>query len=572
MKTSFSRYALYLLFFCLCCCAKEEEFPKGLKYPYLEIQQATADDTGIKVSASVKIQGTANVKEYGFMYHLISEKKQNEKRVQVTLTNKKLESVLSEGLVARGNFQIRAYAIVDDKTVYSPPVSAVSLISSRPAIMDFSPKEGPAFTEITITGSSFTTDPYRIEVYIGPIRLQVMAADFDKVVARVPDGKHFGSYPIRVVFNGQEGESEESFKVWGPELVSMSRYEGIPGDTVTLFGKHFSGGRWGPYARLNGLDFKVLSSTDTKLKMEVPFGKPEQFDTPYPVSLTAGEKSAASPFTFTIHSNFGAATATSPNMQYDYVASFEADGKGYFFDFNRVVSYSTTTGQWREESQFPGVPRNFPIWRRIGDKGYLIGGMDGNRYYGDVWEYDFRTATWLKKQSPSFSMYYVASFVLDGKIYFAGGTNSRSSYTLWQYNPQTEQFTELNRVPGYVSYGRAFTRNGKAFLLIQGNVMVYNQAADSWEVDSPFSATDSYALTIGDSEVYLLPLKEKAVLYHYQASTKTWEKAAFYPGCTTDYYYTLRFSGFATSNALYVGAFSSNSTSSCYNRLYPFEP
>ena len=260
-------------------------------------------------------------------------------------------------------------------------------------------------------------------------------------------------------------------------------------------------------------------------------------------------------------------------MQTNYVPAFEADGKGYFFDYNRVVSYSTTTGSWRVESTFPGAPRHSTIWRRVGDKGYLIGGADGNRYYGDVWEYDFRAATWQKKTSPHFSVRYAASFVLDGKIYFAGGTNSLSSYTLWQYNPQTQQFVALNRIPGYISYGRAFTRNGKAYVLTQGNVMVYNQAADSWEVDSPFSATESFAFTVGDSEVYLLPLKEQAVLYHYKATTKTWEKAAFYPGCTTDYYHTpITFSGFATNNALYVGSFSSNPGSSCYNKLYSFEP
>ena len=294
MKTSFTHSFLYLLFFCLCCCAKEEEFPKEFKYPYLEVQSAIADNSGIKVVANVKLQGTADVKEYGFVYQLISANQQNEMKVQATLTEKKLSAVLTKGLVERGSFQIRAYAIVDDKTVYSPAVSAVSLISSRPAITDFSPQEGPDFTDITITGSSFTTDQYKISVFIGPIRLYVISADYNKIVARVPEGAQFGSYPIRVVLDGQEGESEQSFKVWGPELLSMTKHEGIPGDTLTLFGKHLSGGRWGPYVRLNGLDFKVLSSSDTKVKLEVPFGKPEQFDTPYPVSLTAGEKSTLS--------------------------------------------------------------------------------------------------------------------------------------------------------------------------------------------------------------------------------------------------------------------------------------
>ncbi|OKL39208.1 IPT/TIG domain-containing protein [Pontibacter flavimaris] len=576
MKTCFTRYILYLVFVCLCSCAKEEEFPKALQHPYLEMQQAFPDSTGIKASAIILYQGENAPTEYGFAYKPQSGDQQSEARVSATMADNKFSAVLSARLTSRITYEVRAYAVVDDKTIYSPYMEATSFVTSPPTITDFSPKEGPDHTQITITGFNFSKNKYEMEVFVGPVRANVLSSDDNKLVVRISGSKHFGSFPIQVKrYKDKIGVSEETFRIWGPEIHKMSKLEATPGDTLTLFGKHLFGGQWGPYVRHGLMQFKVLSAFDTKLLVEVPFPDPAEFDTPLPLTVTAGEKTASIPFSFTIRSNFSSATALDLPVQSSYMPAFEADGKGYFFDYNRVISYSTATGQWREESKFPGLGRSTPLWQRVGDKAYLIGGTKGFYNYGDVWEYDFRSGIW--KEKPGLKVYTsrVASFVLDGKIYFAGGTSNESSYILRRYDPQTEQFTTLNRVPGYVAYGSAFSQNGKGYLLVNGSVMEYNQATDSWSVHSQYSASDSHAFTTDGSDVYLLTQRQYPTLYRYNTSTKSWEKAAFYPGCVADqygYYYNISFSGFATKDALYVGMLRSSAYSNCFTRFYKYTP
>lgn len=575
MKTRLTYYLLYLALFCLYSCAKEEEFPKALEYPYLQMQHANADSTGIKVSATILHPGETAATEYGFAYKVSSADQQSEVRVSAPMVKNAFSAVLSGRLVKKSTYEIRAYAIVDAKTIYSAPLVATSTISSPPVITDFFPKEGPDYTEVTISGFNFTTDKYNIEVYIGPLRAYPISATTEKLVIRVPESQQFGSFPIQVKYNGQAGISEEPFKIWGPEITKVSKLVAVPGDTVTIFGKRFSGGRWGPYVYIGGTSFKVLSSSDTKILVEVPFPKPDQFEKPLSISVRAGEKTAFFGSSFNIHSNFTQTTSQAQSFQSWYLPAFEADGKGYFFDRDRVLSYSTATGTWREESKFPGPPRTYPIWNRVGDKAYLIGGTEGIYYYGDVWEYDFRAATWQKKTSPTFSVKQAASFVLNGKIYFTGGTNSQSAYTLFRYDPKTDQFTTHSRVPGYTSYGKAFIRSGKAYVLINNNVIEYNPILDSWETHSQFSQSSTYAFTVGYSEAYLLTQSQNPTLYHYQASTNTWEKAAFYPGCMSDPYNNndgMAFAGFATDNTLYVGMFKVNSMLSCFNSFYKYTP
>ncbi|WP_347157856.1 IPT/TIG domain-containing protein [Pontibacter chitinilyticus] len=579
MKTSFTRSILYLFLLCLCCCAKEEDFPNGSNYPFMKILNATADSTGIRVKAQVSVPGTAKIQEYGFAYGFVSsyaDQKVPELRMQTALTNGELDAVLKDGLIKRTNYRIRAYAVTaDGKTVYSPAVTAISLISSTPVITDFSPQEGAAATEVTITGSSFTNDKYKIAVYVGAIRVNVLSADFDKIVVQIPDGREFGSYPLRVVLNGVESKSKKPFKLWGPEITSMSRYEGMPGDTVTLFGNHLTDGTGSTYVTLRSAGFSILSSSNTKLQLVVPYpyNNTDAFDEASPVVVRAGQKAAASAFTFTLHSNFGKASALTFALHSSNLSAFEYNGKGYFFDFDRVISYSIASGTWQVESAYPGKPRTGGVWQRVGNKAYLIGGTNGQYYFGSVWVYDLNTREWQQNPEPTFAVMNAASVVLNDKIYFTGGTNSENSYMLWQYDPATQLFVRLGNAPGKGNYGQAFTRKEKAYFLMNGAVMEYDPANNSWLADSYFNQSSSQAFTIGNDDAYLLTYQRPVTLYHYQPTTHTWEKAAYVPDCSAYYTQAHSFSGFTSSTSLYLGLFTANSlTNSCNNNFYVYKP
>ncbi|MFT2008904.1 IPT/TIG domain-containing protein [Pontibacter sp. 13R65] len=574
MTKNLPTLALYLLFICLCSCAKEKDFPSQNPYPLLQVISATADSTGIKVSAEVISTGTGAIKEYGIAYHPVSRAEKELKIPASALANNKFDIAITNQLIGQTSYEVRAYALVDDKTVYSDYVIAKSVLSSKPIITAFTPTAGASYSEVTITGNNFGEDRYKVEVYIGTRSVSVISHEVTKLVVRVPEGSYFGSYPIRVVVNEIEVITSQKFEIFGPYITGISKTEAEPGDTLTLFGRNFDKGNW-PRVLHNDLYnvvFTVVSVTDFKLTLQVPFTIGYQYDKPYPISLTLGDKKATSPFNFTIRSNFDNVVLLPEKSIDSYMPAFEADGKGYFFDFNHVKSFDPGTNSWREESKFPGVARYNAIWQRVGDKGYLIGGYENWRIYGDAWEYDFRNGSWKKLPSLPFAVQNAASFVLDGKIYITGGENSRGSFTLWSYDPATQQVRELNRLQNRISYGSAFTRAGKAYVVSGKQILVYNPALDTWQLDSEFEGGKSYAFTIGNKESYLISGSPNPILYHYKSSTRTWQKAGTWPGCSQTYYTNLEFSGFATEKSLYLGSFTTISQVGKCQGMYIYTP
>ncbi len=91
--------------------------------------------------------------------------------------------------------------------------------------------------------------------------------------------------------------------------------------------------------------------------------------------------------------------------------------------FSGMESIDVTTGIRTSVASFPGIPVTSSTSFAIGDKGYVLGGIDidGN-IINQFWEYNFLTNQWTNKgNSPLGARAGAAALVADGKAYLGGG-------------------------------------------------------------------------------------------------------------------------------------------------------
>jgi hypothetical protein len=355
----------------------------------------------------------------------------------------------------------------------------------------------------------------------------------------------------------------EPFEILGPYISRLSADKGVPGDEITLYGDYLqsSYSRWGINVYIGGKLAQLVSREEKQLKVIVPAGTPDLFDKPLTVSVNGWEKLVSLPYAFTIESRLKPATGLPPSLWSTQTGlpSFVANGKVYFFAYDRVISYTPSTETWKNEGTFPGLYRHSSIFERVGDKAYLIGGRYGNVYYGDVWEYDYRQNSWTRLKSLPFALYNATSFVLNGKIHFFGGQNSSSSVKLWQYDPGTENVSELNRFPTTSSGGTSFMSGGSVYVLLNFSLWKYDAQHDSWSQKSTLPYQSSFTATRAfthKGEGYAIKQSDGYAIYRYSADQDKWLAVANYPGCVSN----ATFYGFSSDSRLYIGSYGGCST------------
>ncbi len=120
----------------------------------------------------------------------------------------------------------------------------------------------------------------------------------------------------------------------------------------------------------------------------------------------------------------------------------------------------------------------------INNKIYLFGGNDYMRpFTNDLWEYDFATKTFTRKEvvGPTGREKHGAVSI-NGKMYIFGGTNG-SGYCkdLWEYDPVTNKWTKKADAP-YAAGGRATVVFSEKLYVFTGlNCLIYDPITDKWE-------------------------------------------------------------------------------------------
>ena len=135
-------------------------------------------------------------------------------------------------------------------------------------------------------------------------------------------------------------------------------------------------------------------------------------------------------------------------------------------------------GQWKEMTSLPAGPRERAFHFTIGDqlylgtgRGYPGGGFDGSINENDVWMYDFTTDTWHERRSfPGPAFRNGASFVIDSFAYVIAGHNGTDYIDqFWRYDPKTDTWAELPPFPGGpMSFPVAFNLGNKGYVTLGG--------------------------------------------------------------------------------------------------------
>jgi hypothetical protein len=561
-------FALVILLASLWGCAREEELPEARSYPIIRTLEIISDTIGVTAKGEIAKIGKEAVTEYGFEYTYVSGSKQHTVRKVVGTSSYtgNYEAALSSDLLKGYTYKVHAYAKHGQNTTYGDGLAFTSKSSTDPVIEHFSPKAAHDQSLVTIYGKNFSGDPSLVKVTIGTAQAQVISASRDSVVIRTPTVAYRGSFPLTLSVVEKKTTAAKPFEILGPYISHLSAYRGVPGDELTLYGDYFlHSSRWGINVYIGGKLVQIVSRTEKEIKVIVPAGTPDIFDKPLTVSINGWDKTVSLPYAFTLESHMKPASGLPSSIWATQTGmpSFVADGKAFFFAYDRILSYTMATDTWKNEGTFPGLYRSSSIFERVGDKAYLIGGRYGNVYYGDVWEYDYRQNSWTRLKSLPFALYNATSFVLNGKIHFFGGQNSNSIVKLWQYDPASESLNELNRFPTTSSGGSSFMSGGSVYVLLNFSLWKYNAQEDSWTekstlpYQSSFTGTRAYHF---QDEGYAINLKDSYAIHRYDAEQDKWILAANYPGCVSN----ASFYGFSTDARLYIGSYGSSCSTLYY--------
>jgi N-acetylneuraminic acid mutarotase len=200
-----------------------------------------------------------------------------------------------------------------------------------------------------------------------------------------------------------------------------------------------------------------------------------------------------------------------------FAVGFSIGDKGYIGLGSRLAEvrndfweYDPTTNSWSQKAIFPGQGKVGATAFSIGDKGYVGTGGPSNTIGNETrefWEYNPQTNSWLQKsdfggaardRAVGFS---IGSKGFIGTGYYYDGSNTVNYNDFWEYNPDTDSWTEKAEYPG------GGTHSGAGFALGSNNGYIgmgyldrtdfwkYDLNSDSWSQILYFEAPGRIALT-----------------------------------------------------------------------------
>lgn len=188
---------------------------------------------------------------------------------------------------------------------------------------------------------------------------------------------------------------------------------------------------------------------------------------------------------------------------FDGLARGEASGftignKGYLiggFNGNRNSTrmsdlwvYDMDMDAWTQLADCPGSARSGATAFAIEDKGYLGTGYNytnesGEIYLNDFWEYDPASNVWTQKADfPGSARYDAVSFSVDGKGYIGAGYDGNYLKDFYSYDPQSNIWTQIVSIGGTKRRGASsFVINDLAYIVCGQNNGEYID--DMWRYD-----------------------------------------------------------------------------------------
>ncbi len=193
---------------------------------------------------------------------------------------------------------------------------------------------------------------------------------------------------------------------------------------------------------------------------------------------------------------------------------------------------------WKQKASIPGISRWGAYSFAIGNFGYIGGGYNLSNLY-DFWQYDPNSDTWTQKSNCPMATRTAGCFSINGYGYVVGGIKPPGNTitdSLYQYNPLTNVWLPKAKYPGVPIYGGAsFALGGKGYYGI-GN---------SGGANGPYINS----------------------FYQYDPLTDQWSQKATFPGQNR---YGVH--GSATNNYGYVGFGLNQALNVFFNDWYQYNP
>ncbi len=441
-----------------------------------------------------------------------------------------------------------------------------------PVIASFAPSSGIVGSNVTITGTNFSTTAASNIVKFNGTAATVSAATASSLTVVVPVGATTGKITVEVAT--QIATSATDFTVTLPPVVIST----------------FSPNHANNIVRFNGVVATVTAASQSNLTVTVPAGASTGI-----ISIQVGSQTANSSANFSIVAptvssftpiqggigtvviltgtnfspiltenvvRFGCAScataeviqASTTSLTVRVPVGAVTGGIAVVTGGNAAAlssSFTIVSNYWRKMANLPANGRFGATGFAIGDKGYIGTGFGVGGKFKDLWEFDPLNNTWTQKANlPGEARQYSVGFAIGNKGYIglgvAGASNTQAK-DLWEYDPSTNSWTQKADFGGSGRHGAiAFVVGSKAYVgtgrtSLSASVThvkdfwEYNPATNSWTQKADFAGTArafAAAFAIGNKG-YVGTGNDGAFkndFYEYDPGTDAWTAKANFGG------------------------------------------
>lgn len=174
--------------------------------------------------------------------------------------------------------------IVEADTAIGPEMTIL-----RHAISGISPTSGAVGSEVTISGSDFSSLPVNNMVSFNGTEAEVLKASTSELVVEVPKGATSGEVTVTINNMAVTGPVF-TVVIPAPVISSISPKTGVPGTEVTISGANFSPSASGNTVLFGGEEATIISASEKELIVKVPEGAGDG-----PVEVQVNDQSVTGP-------------------------------------------------------------------------------------------------------------------------------------------------------------------------------------------------------------------------------------------------------------------------------------
>ncbi|MFY0688243.1 MAG: IPT/TIG domain-containing protein [Cyclobacteriaceae bacterium] len=495
------------------------------EYPSIEIDSYDVQPEGVTIIVKSDYRYPDRVQEVGLNLNRTSDYNQWTKITSWTQEGDRMIFSISKDLYPNEEYNVKPFLKTSDSLiVYGDLIQFYSQGSKSPVISKIVPNEGFDGTSVTIIGENFSSLENGNKVQIQSNTAEITFSSSDSIVFTVPSSSYNGYANVRLLATGNEFNMANGFYIYSAEIDSISRREVFPGDTVTLYGKHF---QTGASLEINHKDYDFSLTGDSIIKFQAPYISP-YLDENVELIYKKGRKSTTNN-DLIIKKSFDKlkepfASHVSVELAFE---SFQLNGEIYVLnnlEDQNLYRYDEHTDLWTAVSKFPDTSKFFyqtPIVD--GDRVLFLGGVIGentNDFYNNVldelgllkysrwlwseqiWEYKPATDTWTRLADAPFGLFDPTYTILNRKLYLLV---DKGRIEFWAYDLDNNTFDSLSSVGGYSP--TLVTSNEKVTWSAGNGVWQYEEGSDAWRkihekgIDIEYDDYTSHFML--DSDLYI---------------------------------------------------------------------